>query len=161
MHNPCNNPVRKQIPRRKAAVGLHRFDPCGPFNGFPFVYLLCHTGKAGNSLEACRTAKSKIQKNLACFPSLFPLGRLFFLHAPPRRGRPIRGKSPHIRKYSEIRRLVSAGGRAPKNYYNQYLYQIPLRIGGSRIVFGWVPGQPEGKLEKLDWHHRQWQFCWK
>ena len=151
--------VRKQIPRRKAAVGLHRLDPCSPFNGCPFVYLLCHTGKAGNSLEACRTAKSKIQKNLAYFPSLFLLGRLLFLHAPPRRGRPNRGKFPYIRKYSEIRNLVSAGGRAPKNYYNQYLYQIPLRIGGSRIVFGRVPGQPEGKLEKLDWHHRQWQFC--
>lgn len=125
------------------------------------VYLLRHTGKVGNFLETYRIAKFQIQKGLARFPSLFPLGRLFFLHAPLRRGRSSRGKSPYIRKYSEIRSFVSAGGRAPKNYYNQCLYQIPLWVGGSRIVFGRVPGQPEGELEKLDWHHRQWQSGWK
>ena len=126
MHNPCNNPVRKQIPRRKRQLGcialIHvaRSTDARLFTSYAILE------RQGIPLKLAELRNPKCKKILLNFPSLFLLAVYFFYTRPLAVGRPNRGKSPHIRKYSEIRRLVSAGGRAPKNYYNQRLYQIPL-----------------------------------
>ena len=89
------------------------------------VYLLRHTGKVGNFLETYRIAKFQIQKVLLVSLLCFLLAAYFF-YTRPFAVDDLAGEIPYIRKYSEIRSFVSAGGRAPKNYYNQCLYQIPL-----------------------------------